>query len=125
MKFEELTHKIIGRAMTFHHELGTGFPERIYQRALALELESVWIKFLEEHSMDICYKGTRIGRRRVDFLVEDTIMLEIKAVDELNDTCLVQTKNYLEIHGIKIGLLINFGGLSLQFKRIYNNKLYT
>ncbi len=75
--------------------------------------------------MDICYKGTRIGRRRVDFLVEDTIMLELKAVDRLNDACLVQTKNYLVAYGLKIGLLINFGGLSLQFKRIYNNKLYT
>jgi GxxExxY protein len=90
-----------------------------------LEFESGGIKFLQERSMDIHYKGTKIGQRRVDFLVEDIIMLEIKAVDELNDTYLVQTKNYLEIHGIKIGLLINFGGLSLQFKRIYNNKLYT
>lgn len=111
--------------MAVHNELGTGYPERIYQRALALEFELNDIKFLQEHSMDICYKGTRIGRRRVDFLVEDTIMLELKAVDRLNDACLVQTKNYLVAYGLKIGLLINFGGLSLQFKRIYNNKLYT
>ncbi len=89
MKFEELTHKIIGCVMTVHHELGTGYPERIYQRALALEFESRGIQFLQEHSMDISYKGTRIGQRRVDFLVEDTIMLELKAVDQLNDTCLV------------------------------------
>jgi GxxExxY protein len=75
--------------------------------------------------MDINYKGKMIGKHRVDFLIEDIIMLEIKAVEKLNDTCLVQTKNYLESYGLKIGLLINFGGLSLQFKRIYNNKLYT
>jgi len=65
-----------------------------------------------------------IGKRRVDFLVEDAIMLEIKAVEKLNNVCLVQTKNYLESYGLKIGLLINFGGLSLDFTRIYNNQLY-
>lgn len=110
--------------MAVHKELGTGYPEVIYHRALVLELELNGLNFLQEHSMDISYKGNKIGKRRMDFLIENTIMLEIKAIEELSDVCLVQAKNYLEASGIKIGLLINFGGLSLQFKRIYNNKLY-
>lgn len=125
MQNEELTHKIIGSAMAVHGDLGTGYPEKIYQRALALEFAARDLKFLQEYWLDIRYRGVIIGKRRVDFLVEETVMLEIKAVDELNKKCLVQTKNYLESYGLKIGLLINFGGLSLQFKRIYNNKLYS
>jgi len=124
MLHKELTHQIIGCAIEVHKELGTGYPEKIYQRALALELESKGLKFCSEYSMNIYYKGEKIGMRRVDFFIEDAVMLEIKAVEKLNDVCLVQTKNYLESYKLKIGLLINFGSMSLQFKRVFNNKLY-
>lgn len=114
----ELTGKIIGCAMEVHKILGNGFQERIYQRALAFELAAQGVGFVREHSMEIFYKGTRLGTRRVDFFVEGKVMLEIKAVIQLEDVHLAQAINYLEASGIEVGLLINFGSRSLQFKRV-------
>lgn len=122
MEHEELTHKIIGCAMAVHNELGVGFPELVYQKALALEMQRIGINFIKEYSMEIHYKGTMIGTRRVDFFVEDLIMVEIKATSTLEDIHLAQAKNYLEVYKISNGLLINFGSTSLQFKRMFNNK---
>ena len=114
----DLTGKIIGCAMEVHKHLGNGFQEVIYQRALAIEMGLQGIAFSREHEMDIFYKGENIGGRRVDFFVEEKIMLELKAVVQLEDVHLAQAINYLEAYSMEIGLLINFGNTSLQFKRV-------
>ena len=118
----ELTGKIIGCAMEVHRVLGNGFQEVIYQRALAIEMAQQGIEFSREHEMDIVYKGEHIGQRRVDFFVEGKIMVELKAVVQLEDVHLAQAINYLEAYGLQIGLLINFGNTSLQFKRVMKPK---
>jgi len=120
MKYGDLTGKIIGCAMNVHNFLGSGFQEVIYQRALAIEMHKQNLSFCREMEMTIFYDNIQIGIRRVDFFVEDIIMLELKAVSELNDLHLNQAINYLEAYKLPIGLLINFGSKSLTFKRVYN-----
>jgi GxxExxY protein len=114
----ELTGKIIGCSMEVHKILGNGFQEVIYQRALAIEMAAQGLSFSREHEMQISYKDVSIGTRRVDFFVEGKIMLELKAVIKLEDVHLAQAINYLEAYKMDIGLLINFGNPSLQFKRV-------
>jgi GxxExxY protein len=114
----ELTGKIIGCAMEVHKILGNGFQEVIYQRALAIEMRSQHLEFSREHEMEIFYKDENIGTRRVDFFVEGKIMVELKAIILLEDVHLAQAINYLEAYNMDIGLLINFGSRSLQFKRV-------
>ena len=114
----ELTGKIIGCAMEVHKVLGSGFQEVIYQRALAIEMNHQHLAYSREHEMDIFYKGEKIGGRRVDFFVEGKIMVELKAIIQLEDVHLAQAINYLEAYNMSIGLLINFGNKSLQFKRV-------
>ncbi len=114
----ELTGKIIGCALEVHKALGNGFQEVIYQRALAIEMTQQGLKFSREHEMDIFYKGIKVGNRRVDFFVEEKVMVEIKAVIQLEDVHLAQAINYLEAYGLEVGLLINFGSRSMQFKRV-------
>ncbi|MFP5043013.1 GxxExxY protein [Parasediminibacterium sp. JCM 36343] len=118
----ELTGKIIGCAMEVHRILGNGFQEVIYQRALAKEMALQGLVFSREHEMKINYKGDEIGTRRVDFFVEEKVMVELKAVVQLEDVHLAQAINYLEAYGLDIGLLINFGNSSLQFKRVMKPK---
>ena len=118
----ELTGKIIGCAMEVHRILGNGFQERIYQRALAIEMNLQGISYSREHEMDIYYKGNLLGTRRVDFFVEEEIMLELKAKKNLDDADLAQAINYLEAYGKTIGLLINFGDISLRFHRVMKPK---
>ncbi|MDD4352130.1 MAG: GxxExxY protein [Candidatus Gracilibacteria bacterium] len=119
-KHSDLTGKIIGAAMEVHKILGNGFQEVIYQRALAIELDKQDLSFTREHEVQIYYKGEEIGTRRVDFFVEDKVMVEIKAVIKLEDVHLAQAINYLEAYNLEIGLLINFGAKSLEFKRVIN-----
>ncbi len=119
----ELTGKIIGSAMEVHKVLGNGFQEVIYQRALAVEMTNQGLDYSREHEMDIFYKGSKVGERRVDFFVEGKIMVELKAIIQLEDVHLAQAINYLEAYNMSIGLLINFGSKNLQFKRLINNKL--
>ena len=114
----ELTSKIIGCCMEVHRILGNGFQEVIYQRALAIEFNRQYINFSREHEMDIYYKDENIGTRRVDFFVEGKVMLELKALIHLEDVHLAQAINYLEAYGLGIGLLVNFGAKSLEFKRV-------
>lgn len=114
----ELTGKIIGAAMEVHKYLGNGLQEVIYQRALSIELNMQQLTHVREMEMALSYKGHPIGTRRVDFFVEEKIMVEIKAIKELEDVHLAQAINYLEAYGLDIGLLINFGNTSLQFKRV-------
>ena len=120
MKDKELTHKIIGCAMKVHSTLGNGFQEVIYQRALAIEMEKNGLSFAREMEMEILYDGLQIGTRRVDFFVENKIMVEMKALIKLEDVHLAQAMNYCQAYDLPIGLLINFGSKSLQFKRVYN-----
>ncbi|OQY52402.1 MAG: GxxExxY protein [Desulfobacteraceae bacterium 4572_88] len=120
MKYQELTHKIIGCAMKVHSALGNGFQEVIYQRALAIEMKKQGLSFVREMNMEIFYDGIRIGTRRVDFFVEDKIMVELKALIKLDDVHLAQAMNYCQAYNLPIGLLINFGAKSLEFKRVYN-----
>lgn len=108
--------------MEVHKELGNGFQEVIYQRALAIELERQNMAFSREHEMPVFYKKEQIGTRRVDFLVENIISVEIKAITILEDVHMAQAINYLEAYNLEIGLLINFGAKSLQFKRLINSK---
>lgn len=122
-KHSDITGKIIGCAMEVHRYLGNGFQEVIYQRALALEMQHQGLSFQREYEMQIYYKGAQIGTRRVDFFVEKKVMLELKAVIQLEDVHLAQAINYLEASGTEIGLLINFGSRSLQFKRVMKPKL--
>jgi len=121
-KFSDITEKIIGAAMRVHSALGNGSQEVIYQRALELEMEDSGLHFARELSMPIYYKGRQIGERRVDFFVEEKIMVEIKAIIQLENVHLAQAKNYLEAYNMQVGLLINFGSISLQFKRVENPK---
>src|SRR3972149_6309130 len=114
----ELTGRIIGCAMEVHRTLGNGFQEVIYQRALEIEMAQQGLAFGREHEMQIFYKGVEIGTRRVDFFVEEKVMVELKAVVQLEDVHLAQAINYLEAYGLEVGLLLNFGNRSLQFKRV-------
>lgn len=122
MQHEELTRKIIGCAMAVHSALGNGFQEVIYQRALVIELTDCGLNFSREHEMDIFYKDQKVGNRRVDFFVEEKVMVEIKALIKLEDVHLAQAMNYIQAYELEIGLLINFGSRSLEFKRVHNNK---
>lgn len=121
-KYSALTEKIIGCALEVHKILGNGFQEVIYQRALEMELTLQGLNFSREHEMPIYYKNKHIGTRRVDFLVEDVISVELKAVINLEDVHLAQAINYLEAYNLEVGLLINFGSRSMTFKRVTNSK---
>jgi GxxExxY protein len=122
MIYQDVTGEVIGAAMEVHRQLGCGFQEYIYQRALEIELQNRKVKVMKEFEIKIYYKSEYIGLRRVDFLVQDTITVELKAVTELQDVHVAQAINYLEASSYPVGLLINFGGKSLQFKRLYNKK---
>jgi GxxExxY protein len=119
----KLTHSIIGCAMTVHNTLGNGFQEVIYQRALSIELNTNGIEHQREMEMPIFYRGAQIGTRRVDFFVAGLVMVEIKAIEKLENVHKAQAINYCEAYHIADGLLINFGATSLDFKRVYNKSL--
>lgn len=121
-KYSALTGEIIGCAMEVHNTLGNGFQEVIYQRALEIEFKERDMPFSREYEMPVKYKGIHIGTRCVDFLVRGILSVEIKALIELQDVHLAQAINYLEAYNLEIGLLINFGSRSLQFKRLVNSK---
>jgi GxxExxY protein len=122
LKYKEITEKVIGAAMKVHSAPGNGFQEVIYQRALEIELEESGVRFAREFNMPVFYKGKMIGERRVDFLIEDKIAVELKAILKLEPVHFAQARNYLEAYNFEVGLLINFGSLSLEFKRLQNPK---
>ena len=112
--------------MKVHSTLGNGFQEVIYQRALAIEMTEQGLTFRRELlEMQIYYLGQEIGTRRVDFLVEDKVMVELKAKTMLEDVHLAQAINYLEAYALEIGLLINFGAKNLEYRRVINSKIKT
>lgn len=118
----DLTRRVIGCAMEVHRILGNGFQEVIYQRALAVELELAGIASAREVEMPIFFKNVQVGMRRVDFLIQNELSVEIKAITILENVHLAQGKNYLEAYNLPTSLLINFGSPSLEFKRLFNNK---
>ncbi len=120
--FSRLTEQVIGCAMRVHSALGSGFPEIIYQRALALELEASGVSFAREREQPVYYRDVRIGSRIVDFLVQDALLIELKAASELTDSNFSQIINYLTAFKLEVGLLINFGQKSLQYRRFIKTK---
>jgi len=120
LKYKDITEKIIGASFEVHKFLGNGFREVIYQRALAWELSQAGLSFAREIEQDIYYKelAEPIGTRRADFVVEGKVLVELKAIGELEDVHTAQVLNYLKAYKLEVALLINFGGKSLTFKRL-------
>jgi GxxExxY protein len=118
-----ITARIIAAATEVHHQLGPGFREVVYQRALALELPVHALEFSREVWIDVIYKDTKVGRKRVDFVIGDVsgdVLVEIKAKSALEDVDFIQTLSYLKASGYRVGLLLNFGARKLQIKRLAN-----
>ena len=122
MNTADITYKIIGCAMKVHNTLGNGFQEVIYQRCLAIELEKAGLIFEREKEQMIFYEGVNVGTRRADFVVENQVIVELKALVNLEDVHLAQAKNYVAAYNFNIGLLINFGAKSLEYKKIFNSR---
>jgi GxxExxY protein len=122
LKHDDITRKIIGCAMRVHTKLGNGFQEVIYQRSLEIEMALEGISFEREKEMTIYYRAIEVGSGRVDFFVENLIMVELKAIIDMDDVHFSQAINYLEAYNAEIGLLLNFGSKSLTFKRLLNKK---
>ncbi len=123
LKYGDITEKIIGSAYEVHGFLGNGFQEVIYQRALALEMTEAKLNFARELEQPIFYKGYKedIGTRRADFVVEGKVLVELKAIIQLEDVHIAQILNYLKAYRFEVGLLINFGSKSMTFKRVVLN----
>ena len=121
-KHSELTGMIIGCAMKVHRVIGPGFPEIIYMRCLMIELKKSGLNFETEVERDIFYDGIKVGSRRLDLIVENKVIVELKAVTEVEPLFYNQIINYLKIFKIEIGLLINFGNISLQYRRFANSR---
>ncbi len=120
LKYKELTEKIIGCAMKVHRYFGPGFPEIVYQRALMIELKKAGLSCRQEVERDIIYDGAVIYKRRLDLIVENVVLLELKAQKIVDNTDYNQILNYLRVFQIEVSLLLNFGAQSLQFKRFVN-----
>jgi len=125
MEKDQLTFTIIGCAMKVHNTLGNGFQEVIYQSCLAIELERAGLEFGREVKQDIYYEGINVGTRRADFVVENKVIVELKALVNLEDVHLAQAKNYVVAYRFEKGLLINFGATSLQYKLVFNPNLHS
>ncbi|MCR6641458.1 MAG: GxxExxY protein [Sporocytophaga sp.] len=122
LAMDEITYKINGCAMKVHRTMGNGFQEVIYQRCLEIQMEREGLQFEREAEQAIYYEGIEVGSRRADFIVEGKIVVELKALVTLEDVHLAQAKNYVVAYNLPVGLLINFGAVSLQFKKVYNKK---
>ena len=120
MEKDELTYKVIGCAMQVHNTLGNGFQEVIYQRCLAIELHNAGINFEREVDQKIYYQSIEVGTRRADFIIDHKLVVELKALLNLEDVHLAQAKNYVVAYNFDKGLLINFGAVSLQYKLVFN-----
>ncbi|MBO6573548.1 MAG: GxxExxY protein [Balneola sp.] len=120
MKYQDITKKILAASFDVHSFLGNGFQEVIYQRALSHEFQKAGLSFQREIEQQIYYKDLPkpIGTRRADFVVENKVLVEIKAVIELEDVHIAQALNYLKAYKLEVGLLINFGSKSMTFKRL-------
>ncbi|HEV8285391.1 MAG TPA: GxxExxY protein [Chitinophagaceae bacterium] len=121
-KHSAITEKIIGCAMRVHQRMRNGYPELIYHKCLIIEFKKINLPFLNEIELPIFYDDIAVGKRRIDFLIDNKVIVEIKALSELTDSHLAQALNYLEVMNLEIGLLINFGSKSLEVRRLINNK---
>ena len=121
---DNLTYKIIGCAMKVHNGMGPGFQEVIYQRCLAIEFKRSIIEFAREAEQTLFYGDIEVGTRRADFVVENKVVVEIKAAVKLTDVHIAQAKNYTVAYDFPLGLLINFGGKSLEYKLMFNPKYH-
>ncbi|MBD0364755.1 MAG: GxxExxY protein [Flavisolibacter sp.] len=121
-KYSDITEKIIGCAMRVHQKMKNGYPEVIYQRCMAIEFQRAGLNYRQEVEMSVFYDNICVGRRRVDFLVEEKVSVELKAISNLTNENLAQALNYLEAQHLEVGLLLNFGAPSLQFKRLINQQ---
>jgi len=120
---DQRTYAIIGAAMEVHRELGSGFLEAVYHEALTIEMNSRNIQFVHEVELPVIYKGRQLATSyRADFICFDNVIVEIKALGELKTLQEAQILNYLKATGLGVGLLINFGAESLQYKRFVNTK---
>ena len=119
---DELTYGIIGCAMKVHNTLGCGFQEVIYQRCLAIEMNRAGLSFGREVDVPIFYDGYSVGSRRADFIVGNRVVVELKALTALENVHIAQARNYVVAYGYEVGLLINFGAESLEYKRIFNKQ---
>jgi GxxExxY protein len=117
LRFGELTRTIIGSAMKVHSFFGSGFYEKIYQRSLMIELEKLGLKVESEKQRDVYYEDRMVGMKRLDLIVENKVLIELKAVSELDKSCFSSVINYLKVFDLEVGLLLNFGKDSLQYKR--------
>lgn len=122
-KYSDITEKIIGCAMKVHGKMGNGYREIIYQRCLEIEMRKIGLNFNRELEVNVYYEESIVGKRKVDFLVENVVSVELKAIAELDQENLNQALNHLEAYKKEVGLLINFGAKKLQFKRLINSKL--
>ncbi len=120
--YSDITEKIIGCAMKVHRKLGNGYREEIYQRCLAMEFDKIGLSYSREVEIPIYYDNTKVGSRRADFVVEKKVIVETKAIRKLENDDWAQSINYLEAFNYEVGLLINFGAKSLEFKRFINSK---
>jgi len=120
LKYKDITSKVIGASFEVHKFLGNGFQEVIYQRALAWEFGQAGLEYAREIEQEIFYKNLEypIGKRRADFVVEQKVLVELKAVKQMEDVHLAQVLNYLKAYRLKVGLLINMGSKSMEFKRL-------
>ena len=116
--FKELSFAIVGAAMEVHRQLGLGFLEAVYQKALAYELTLRGIPFEEQKVLSVCYKGQLVGEYKADFVVDGKIILELKSVSAINNAHMAQARNYLAATGLRLAILINFGVASLETKRV-------
>ena len=121
---DPISYAVIGCAMKVHNTMGAGFQEVIYQRCLTIEMERKQLKFARESEQDIYYEGLQVGTRRADFIVENQLVVELKALVNLEDVHLAQAKNYVVAYDFPKGLLINFGARSLQYKLLFNPKYH-
>jgi len=118
--YKDLTGRIIGAAMEVHSTLGCGFLESVYEEALAVEFGLRDVRFERQKSLDVFYKGTNVKKFVCDFLVAETILVELKAIKDLTQVDVAQVLNYLKATDLRLGLLLNFGAPSLQYKRLIN-----
>ena len=118
MEFDALSSRIINSALKVHRELGPGFLESIYQASLPIQLHRDGMKADTQKEIRISYAGFEVGLHRLDLVVDDTVVVELKAVKGFDDAHLAQVLSYLKASGLKVGLLLNFGGPTLKVKRI-------
>ena len=119
-QFEDISRKIIGAAINVHSSLGPGFLESIYEEAMKVELNEYGLPFECQKEISVEYLGVPIGRHRLDLVVDNRMIVELKAVKDLNDVHFAQLRSYLKATGLKVGLLLNFAKPKLEIRRVVN-----